>query len=162
MSANTPLVQILSDTGERTVVKVTAWYNATALASNTIVVTANTLAAANSNRPCIISLTDVTYQCGLGTNTFASLQWVGGGSAVNTDILIFSGLSGGDFPFYISNPLAANSANLNGLAGDVNLQITNPAGNTSLSLVLTFIKEGGGSGGYANAYVGYNDPGFKA
>lgn len=161
MAFNVPQVQVLSDSFDRTVVKVVGVYNASAVPSNTVIVKANTLAFANASRPCVLSVTDITYQCGLGTNTFASIQWVANSatSQSNSDIMILSGFSGGEFGFYMPNPIAANTANLNGQAGDIGLQISSPAGNTSLSFILTLNKEMTG-GGYANAYVAYNDPGY--
>lgn len=160
MAVNVPQVQILFDTGDKTVVKVTGFYNAGAN-TNTRIVAANTLAYANSSWPggCVLSATTVQYAAGFA-NGYCSIQWVGGGSAPNNDMLILGGKTSSQFVGYMPNPLAANTANLQGGAGDINLLIEGAEPFDSFSLIITLIKEGGAGGGYANVYAAYNDQDF--
>lgn len=160
MAVNAPQVQILFDTGDKTVVKVTGFYNA-GTNSNTKIVTANTLAYANSSDPrgCILSATSLQYALGF-SNGYCSLQWAGSGSAANNDMLIIGGRTSSQFVAYMPNPLASNTANIPGGSGDINLLVSDAEPFDSFSLILTLIKEGGASGGYANVYAAYNDQDF--
>lgn len=157
MSVNLPQVQILIDTGDKTVVKVTGFYNAAAN-TNTKIVQANTLLYANSSDPrgCILSATTVQYAAGFA-NGYCSIQWVGAGAAANADMLILGGKTSSQFVAYMPNPLAGNTANMPGGSGDINLFVEGAEPFDSFSLIITLIKEGGAGGGYANVYAQYND-----
>jgi hypothetical protein len=155
MAPNVPEVQILFDTGDKTVVKVVGYFTA-ATNSNTKIVQANTLSYANSSLPCILSATTVQYAAGFA-NGYCSIQWAAGGAATNNDMLILGGKTSSQFVAYMPNPLASNTANLAGGSGDINLFIEGAEPFDSFSLILTLIKEGGAGGGYANVYAQYND-----
>lgn len=160
MAANLPEIQILLDTGDKTVVKVVGFFTA-ATNSNTKIVQANTLQYANSSDPrgCFLSAISVQYAAGFA-NGYCSLQWVGAGSAANNDMLILGGKTSSQFVTYMPNPLASNTANVPGGSGDINLAIEGAEPFDSYSLIVTLIKEGGAGGGYANVYAAYNDQDF--
>lgn len=161
MAANSPEVQVLIDTGDKTVVKVVGFYNA-ATNTNTKIIQANTLQYANSavGAPaCVLSAISVQYSVGFA-NGYAQLQWIAGGSASNSDLLLLGGKTSSQFVTYMPNPLAANSANLAGGSGDIGLTIQGAEPLDSFSLIITLIKEGGAGGGYANVYAAYNDQDF--
>jgi hypothetical protein len=157
---NVPEVQILFDTGDKLSVKVVGYYTS-ATNSNSMIIAANTLNYANSSRPCVLSLVSAQYSAGFA-NGYIQLQWIGKGSGGNADIIFMGGKSAGQFVGYTPNPLASNTANLNGNAGDVGLSIVGAAPQDAFTLYLNFNKEGGAMGGYSNVYTNYNDPGFAA
>lgn len=159
MAVNTPEVQVLFDSGDKTVVKVVGFYNA-ATNSNTQIIKANSLSWANTSKKCELSIQSVQYSVGFA-NGYAQLQWIAGGSASNADILILGGKTSSQFVAYMPNPLAANAANLNGgSGGDIGLTIVGGEPQDSFSLIITLNKEGGAGGGYANVYGAYNDNTF--
>lgn len=159
MSVNAPEVQVLMDTGDKTVVKIVGFYNA-ATNSNTKIIQANTLTYANSSRTCNVSAISVQYSAGFA-NGYAQLQWIAGGSASNANLLILGGRTSSQFITYMPNPLTSNSANLSGNSGDIGLTIVGAQPFDSFSLIITLIKEGGAGGGYANVYLNYNDNTFR-
>ena len=159
MAANVPETQITRDDAKITVVKVCGYYTA-ATNSNTLIVSANSLAYGNTSKPCVVSVTSVQYAAGFA-NGYCQLQWAAGGSAVNNDIMILGGKTSSQFVNYIPNPLASNTANINGgLSGDINLAIEGAEPFDSFTLIITLNKEGDAGGGYANAYAAYNDSWF--
>lgn len=150
MAVNIPDVQILVDTGKKTVVKVTAYYNA-ANNSNSTIVNANTLFGANNSAPTVLSITEVNYSLGLA-NGYAMLYWVNGAVAnVNAVAAIMGDDAAGTLLGYMKNPLASNTANLNANSGDLGLQVQGAGNQDSLTMIITMNKEVG----YANADVGY-------
>ena len=159
MSVNVPETQLLYDDGQNFVLKVVGYFNA-ATSSNNLILQANTLAWANSSKPCVLSIKEVQYNMDLATG-YVQLQWVGNTS--NVVVLSLGGRGGAEaFVTYMPNPLAANSANLNhGLGGDIGLQIVSAASLDTFSIIIKGIKEGGTSGGYANAYIAYNDSNYQ-
>jgi hypothetical protein len=156
---NVPEVQILVDTGDRTVVKIVGYYTA-ATNSNTQIIQANTLAYANSSKPCVLSCISIQYAAGFA-NGYALLQWVGTGAGGNSDLAVVGGKTSSVFEAYMPNPLAANTANLNhGLGGDLGLTIQGAIPGDGFTLILKLNKEGDAGGGYANVYTQYNDNTF--
>lgn len=159
MAANLPEIQVLIDTGDKTVVKVVGFFTA-ATNSNTPLVIANTLQYANSSDPrgCILSALSVQYAAGFA-NGYCTLQWTGNAAAAvaNVDMLILGGKTSSQFVAYMPNPLASNVKQLPGGSGDINLVIEGAEPFDSYSLIVTLTKEGGAGGGYANVYAAYND-----
>ena len=146
MAANAPEVQILSDEGTTTRVKIHGYFNASANAnSNTVVVTANALSFANTSQTCLFSIAKVEYAVDVA-NGFIALQWVGANN--NTGIMSFGTSQGGMFDYYIPN-------NATNPTGDLNLAVYNLAGNDVYTIMMTLNKESG----YANAFLRYDESG---
>lgn len=148
MAANAPEVQILSDEGTTTRVKIHGYYNASATPnSNTVVVTANALSFANTSQTCLFSIAKMQFASDM-TNGFVALQWIGASS--NTGIASFGGGQAGMFDYYIPN-------NATSPTGDLNLATYNTTGNDVYTIILTLNKESG----YANAYLQYDVTGQR-
>ena len=144
MAINNPEVQILSDEGQTTRIKIHGYYNA-ACTANTVVVTANALSFANTSQTCLFSIAKVEYAVDVA-NGFVALQWVGANN--NTGIMSFGTSQGGMFDYYIPN-------NATNPTGDLNLAVYNLAGNDVYTIMMTLNKEQG----YANAFLKYDSTG---
>jgi hypothetical protein len=158
MAANLPEIQITQDLGDMSVVKVCGFFNA-ATNSNSVIISANTLAFANSVVPCVLTIKSIQYAVGFA-NGYCQLQWVGN---PNTDIVILGGKTSDEFITYMPNQLIANgnTANINGgLSGDIGLSIVGAEPLDAYTLIIHVIKEGGAGGGYKSVYGFYNDNDF--
>src|SRR5260221_1431626 len=133
--ANTPDVLILTDTGKKTIVKVTAYYDGGANNSNTVIVRSNTLFGANASntaKATVISITQLQY-CAALANGFARLYWVSsGGGANNATAIVVGTQTSGELNAWMKNPLAANAANLVANSGDLALQVQGASNQDSL------------------------------
>jgi hypothetical protein len=148
MAANAPEVQILSDEGTTTRVKIHGYYNASATGNtNTTVVTANALSFANTSQTCLLSVSKIEFASDM-TNGVVALQWVGGSG--NTNIVSLGGGQAGMFDYYIPN-------NATSPTGDINLATYYATGNDVYTIILTLNKESG----YANAYLQYDVTGQR-
>lgn len=142
--ANAPEVQLLSDGGLTSVVKISGIYTS-GVTANTKVVTANALSFANNSQPCLITISKIQYVSDV--SGFVQLEWQG---SPNAAIASFGSGQSGELNAYFPN--YANTA-----TGDINLFVSGAASGDSFTLIVTLNKEQG----FANAFVEYNDASFK-
>lgn len=145
MSANAPEVQLLSDTGLTTIVKVTGYYTSACTAANTMVVNTAALSFANTSQSCLVSISRIQYSSDVAG--IVQLYWEG---SSNSPIVNFGTSQAGNFEAYITNNATAPT-------GNIGVQTINLAANDTYSFILTLNKEHG----YANAFIGYNDNIYK-
>ncbi|CAB4124361.1 hypothetical protein UFOVP49_199 [uncultured Caudovirales phage] len=143
MSVNNPEVQIISDSGKTTLVKITGYYN-TATVANVKAITANALAYGNTSQTCLVSITKMQFACDSSNGT-VQLFWAD--TSANTPIANFGSSQTGTWETYLTN----NAPNP---TGDIGIQTIAVGNGDSYTFLLTLNKEQG----YANAWARYNNP----
>lgn len=140
MAANAPEVQVLSDSGFQTAIKVTGYYTG-ASATSVAILNPKTLAFANTQQTCTLRVTGIQYS--VGTSGYVQLAWEGASS--NTVIHTFPKTTSGEMAGIIENT-ATNPT------GNLTLTTVAVAANEGYSFVISFDKVQGYANAVNNAY----------
>jgi hypothetical protein len=146
MASNTPEVQLLTDDGQTTVVKITGYYDA-ANSANSMVVNTAALAFANTSKTCLVSVSRIQFASDVA-NGAVQLYWEG--SSSNTAIMNFGGGQSGSFDAYITNNAASPT-------GNIGIRTISLGAGDNYTIVMRLNKEQG----YANAFIGYNSYDYR-
>ena len=163
--ANQYGIQVLKDTEDRAVIKLTAAFDGTGQESNVARITANTLAytlatngypvanssggAANTALPFYgLSLIRLTYNVNFGTTGYVSLFFngpdgsstAGRGNILNLSYYGEYGESQSHPPISSGYLLANGTPSIAGVTGDIGIATVGALANTSYSMVLEFRK----------------------
>lgn len=148
MAADVPVVQIIYDSFDQAIVKITAYYDA-ATASNTLVVQANSLYGANASSPKQPILSASRIQFVADISGYARLEWVNASSNANNSVIYALGSSAADLACYVPNPFLTSNASS---PCDISLTVVGAGNNDSFTLILTLNKDNS-NGGWANGYA---------
>jgi hypothetical protein len=147
MAFNTPEVQILSDGGQTSIVKIAAIYN-TSNTANVVVINPKNLAFANTSQNCRVSISKIEYSADIGTTAGAvQLYWEG---TTNASIMSFSSSNDGMFDQYLTNNATAPT-------GNIGVGTYGVGSGDTYNFILYLNKEAG----FSNAFIAYNDITFK-
>lgn len=127
--------EVVFDKDYEAVVKVVGSFDAAANASNTIILTANTLYGANSSLPCGIEFNSLEYAVALA-NGYLTVEFVSANTAnqSNVNIVTVGKEISGKLMGRQRDPLGANSA------GQLNLKTTGLDANDSFTLMIQIRK----------------------
>lgn len=150
---NVPVTTVIADHDYTVVLKITGQYTAAANASNTKILTANSVKFADNTKPCFLDVVGIQYNMGLA-NGFISLEYNSGGG--NTTIATFGKRESGEQAIYIANPASANAnaSNTNGM-GDINLFTTALDANDSFTIAV-LLRKNDFNGAFANVGILYD------
>ena len=141
MAANSPEVQVIFDTAYQTAVKVNGYYD-TPTTTSTAILNPKTLAFANAQQTCLLSLSGVEFA--VSSNGYVQLAWEG--ASANTPIYTIGRTQAGTLSGASYNTAASPT-------GNVTLRQVGLLPLDSYSMVLTFTKVQGFANGIS-AYVG--------
>jgi hypothetical protein len=151
MAVNSPEVQVLWDNAFQTSVKVTGYYNAATggfgTPVNNLLVNPKTLAFANTQQTCLVSLSGVEFA--VGANGYVQLAWEG--ASANTVVYTIGKTQAGTLNGTVPNNATSPTGNLvltqNGLM---------PLDSYSMVLTLSKVQ------GFANGMYAYSKDGGAA